>query len=77
MDCAEPITDRRTGQLVLDYLTDAVLGVKPSLQGSPHLTPDSSLLVTVNTRDRVKIVVQKVAGTSGVFINFFFGKIYI
>ena len=62
VDCAEPITHRRTGQLVLDYLTDAVVGVKPSLVGKPYLTPDSQLVVTVDTLARVKIVVQRVTG---------------
>ncbi|KAB7494853.1 Follistatin-related protein 5, partial [Armadillidium nasatum] len=60
MECAEPVTGRRTGQLVLDYLTDAVLTHKIELTGRPHTTPDSSLVVTVDTKDRVKIVVQKV-----------------
>lgn len=60
MDCQEPVTGRRTGQLVLDYLTDAVLSHKPSLTGEPHVVPDSSLAVTVDTQDHVKIVVQKV-----------------
>ena len=64
MDCQEPVTGRRTGQLVLDYLTDAVLSHKPSLTGEPHVVPDSSLAVTVDTHDHVKIVVQKVTGKS-------------
>ena len=64
MDCQEPVTGRRTGQLVLDYLTDAVLSHKPSLTGEPHVVPDSSLAVTVDTQDHVKIVVQKVTGQS-------------
>ena len=62
MDCEEPVTGRRTGQLVMDYLTDAVLGHKMALAGEPHVTPDSSLVVTVDTHDHVKIVVQKVTG---------------
>ena len=62
MDCAEPITERRTGQLVLDYLTDALLWVKPPLVGTPHLTPDSALLASVNTKGKVKIAVQRIAG---------------
>ena len=62
MDCAEPITGRRTGQLVMDYLTDAVLAHKTVLAGEPHVTPDSSLCVTVDIHDHVKIVVQRVTG---------------
>lgn len=62
MDCQEPVTGRRTGQLVLDYLTDAVLSHKPQLTGEPHVVPDSSLAVTVDTQNHVKIVVQKVTG---------------
>lgn len=62
MECAEPVTGRRTGQLVIDYLTDAVLSHKIHLTGRPHTTPDSSLVVTVDTKDRVKIVVQRVTG---------------
>ncbi|KAK8750543.1 hypothetical protein OTU49_014896 [Cherax quadricarinatus] len=60
MDCEEPVTGRRTGQLVLDYLTDAVLSHKTTLMGQPHVVPDSSLVVTVDTLNHVKIVVQKV-----------------
>ncbi|XP_042203130.1 follistatin-related protein 5-like isoform X4 [Homarus americanus] len=60
MDCHEPVTGRRTGQLVLDYLTDAVLSHKPTLMGRPHVVPDSSLVVTVDILKHVKIVVQKV-----------------
>lgn len=60
MDCQEPVTGRRTGQLVLDYLTDAVLSHKTNLMGRPHVVPDSSLVVTVDTLYHVKIVVQKV-----------------
>ncbi|XP_045617913.2 follistatin-related protein 5 isoform X3 [Procambarus clarkii] len=60
MDCHEPVTGRRTGQLVLDYLTDAVLSHKTTLMGQPHVVPDSSLIVTVDTFNHVKIVVQKV-----------------
>ncbi|XP_071516864.1 follistatin-related protein 5-like isoform X2 [Panulirus ornatus] len=60
MDCHEPVTGRRTGQLVLDYLTDAVLSHKATLMGQPHVAPDSSLVVTVDTENHVKIVVQKV-----------------
>lgn len=63
MDCQEPVTGRRTGQLVLDYLTDAVLSHKPQLTGEPHVVPDSSLAVTVDTQNHVKIVVQKVTGS--------------
>ncbi|XP_076032661.1 follistatin-related protein 5-like isoform X3 [Oratosquilla oratoria] len=60
MDCLEPVTHRRMGQLVLDYLTDAVLTHKMSPAGMPHVTPDSALVVTVDTKDRVKIVVQTI-----------------
>lgn len=69
MDCQEPVTGRRTGQLVLDYLTDAVLSHKPSLTGEPHVVPDSSLAVTVDTQDHVKIVVQKVTGLYKATVN--------
>ncbi|CAL4086805.1 unnamed protein product, partial [Meganyctiphanes norvegica] len=60
MECLEPVTGRRTGQLVMDYLTDAVLSHKSSLMGEPHVVPDSSLIVTVDTYEHIKIVVQKV-----------------
>ncbi|XP_066987831.1 follistatin-related protein 5-like isoform X4 [Macrobrachium rosenbergii] len=60
MECHEPVTGRRTGQLVLDYLTDAVLSHKTTLMGTPHVVPDSSLVITVDTLYHVKIVVQKV-----------------
>lgn len=63
------MTGRRTGQLVLDYLTDAVLSHKPSLTGEPHVVPDSSLAVTVDTQDHVKIVVQKVTGLYKATVN--------
>lgn len=69
MDCHEPVTGRRTGQLVLDYLTDAVLSHKATLMGQPHVAPDSSLVVTVDTENHVKIVVQKVTGGTFSVLN--------
>nr|CAI5850006.1 unnamed protein product [Callosobruchus analis] len=33
MECLEPVTNRPTGQLLLDYLTDSVIETKPTLSG--------------------------------------------
>ncbi|XP_030759224.1 follistatin-related protein 5-like, partial [Sitophilus oryzae] len=61
MECREPITKKPTGQLILDYLTDAVISTVPTLFGKPYLSPDSRKLVTF---DRAKagatLIVQEI-----------------
>lgn len=62
IECQEPITNRPTGQLLMDYLTDTVLGHKPNLLGRPTISPDSRHLVTLDKQDTgVTLVVQEIS----------------
>ncbi|XP_076348907.1 follistatin-related protein 5-like isoform X2 [Tachypleus tridentatus] len=61
LECIEPVTQRPTGQLVLDYLTDTVVSHKTNLFGQPHISPDSRYVVTLEkTNSSVIIVAQEV-----------------
>lgn len=61
LECAEPITDKPTGQIVLDYLTDTVLAHKVNLFGRPRVSPDSRRVVTLhNSNNSVIIVTQEI-----------------
>lgn len=63
MQCLEPVTGRPTGQLLLDYLTDTVVGTKPALSGIPFISPDSRKLVTLDRTDSgATLIVQEVTG---------------
>lgn len=63
MECEEPVTRRPTGQIVMDYLTDAVLSHKVTLLGQPHISPDSRIVVTVHReKTSVTLIVQHVTG---------------
>lgn len=63
ISCREPVTGRPTGQLVMDYLTDAILSTRPSMIGNPSVSPDSQLITTVDHRsDGVTLALQKVTG---------------
>lgn len=48
VECFEPVTNRPTGQLVLDALSDSVIYYKGDRFGRPYLSPDSRKLVTVS-----------------------------
>nr|XP_034186881.1 follistatin-related protein 5-like isoform X3 [Osmia lignaria] len=62
IECQEPITNRPTGQLLLDYLTDTVLVHKPNLLGRPTISPDSRHLVTLDKQETgVTLVVQEIS----------------
>ncbi|XP_076618582.1 follistatin-like 5 [Colletes latitarsis] len=62
IECKEPVTNRPTGQLLLDYLTDTVLVHKPKLFGRPTISPDSRHLVTLDKQDSgVTLVVQEIS----------------
>ncbi|XP_054002269.1 follistatin-related protein 5-like [Hylaeus anthracinus] len=62
IECREPVTNRPTGQLLLDYLTDTVLVHKPKLLGRPTISPDSRHLVTLDKQDTgVTLVVQEIS----------------
>ncbi|KAF5303953.1 hypothetical protein FQA39_LY01738 [Lamprigera yunnana] len=64
MECLEPITDRPTGQLTLDYLTDTVVSSKPGLPGIPYISPDSRKLVTLDRTEKgTTLIVQEVTQT--------------
>ncbi|XP_049818576.1 follistatin-related protein 5-like [Aethina tumida] len=68
MQCLEPVTNRPTGQLILDYLTDSVIATKPNLPGVPYISPDSRKLVTLDrTANGATIIVQEIAETGLVF----------
>lgn len=63
VECEEPITGRATGQILLDYLTDAVISQKAGLFGRPKVSPNSRTVVTLDRgRDGVTLVVQQVTG---------------
>lgn len=63
MQCLEPVTNRPTGQLILDYLTDTVVGTKPTLPGIPYISPDSRKLVTLDrTKSGATLIVQEITG---------------
>lgn len=63
MECLEPVTNRQSGQLLLDYLTDTVIAIKPSLPGTPFISPDARRLVTLDrTNNGATLIVQKVTG---------------
>lgn len=62
LQCEEPVTGRATGQLLLDYVTDAVLAHKPGLVGRPLISPDSRHLVTLDRQESgVILVVQEIS----------------
>ncbi|XP_023220936.1 follistatin-related protein 5-like isoform X2 [Centruroides vittatus] len=61
LECVEPITNKPTGQIVLDYLTDMVLQHKTNLFGQPRVSPDSRYAVTLErSNSSVIIVVQEI-----------------
>lgn len=65
MQCLEPVTNRPTGQLLLDYLTDTVIATKTTLPGIPFISPDSRKLVTLDrTENGATLIVQEITGTS-------------
>ncbi|XP_054711167.1 follistatin-related protein 5-like [Uloborus diversus] len=59
LECREPITDRPTGQVVLDYLTDTVIAHKSALYGRPHVSPDSRHVVTLERGDNSVVIVAQ------------------
>ncbi|XP_048519754.1 follistatin-related protein 5 [Dendroctonus ponderosae] len=63
MECKEPVTRKPTGQLVLDYLTDAVISTSATLFGRPYISPDSRKLVTFDrTPTGSTLIVQEIKG---------------
>lgn len=63
MECKEPVTRKPTGQLVLDYLTDAVISTSATLFGRPYISPDSRKLVTfARTSTGSTLIVQEIKG---------------
>lgn len=68
MECLEPVTNRPTGQLLLDYLTDTVVATKPNLPGVPYISPDSRKLVTLDrTESGATLIVQEITRESPQF----------
>ncbi|XP_049830071.1 follistatin-related protein 5-like isoform X2 [Schistocerca gregaria] len=56
VECEQP-----AGQLLLDYLTDAVVSHRAQVSGRPYVSPDSRAVVTLDRgRDGVTLVVQRV-----------------
>ncbi|XP_075233144.1 follistatin-related protein 5-like isoform X3 [Lycorma delicatula] len=69
VECEEPMTGRPTGQILLDYLTDAVISQKAGLLGRPAVTPNSRVVVTLDrASDGVTLVVQQVTETGLKFV---------
>ena len=69
IECQEPVTNRPTGQLLLDYLTDTVLAHKPNLLGRPTISPDSRHLVTLDKQvTGVTLVVQEISCNLELFL---------
>jgi len=63
IECEEPGTGHATGQVILDYLTDTVVNKKASVKGSPLVSPDSRVVVSIDkAADGVTLVVQQVLG---------------
>lgn len=63
MECREPVTNRATGQLILDYLTDTVIATKTNLPGVPYISPDSRKLITLDKSDnRATLILQEITG---------------
>ncbi|KAL5232841.1 hypothetical protein ACI65C_000251 [Semiaphis heraclei] len=61
IECEEPGTGHATGQVILDYLTDTVVNKKASVKGSPLVSPDSRVVVSIDkAADGVTLVVQQV-----------------
>ena len=61
IQCMEPVTNRPTGQLLLDYLTDTIIATNTKLFGIPYISPDSRLVVTLQLfNKRTKIIVQEI-----------------
>lgn len=62
------MTNRQSGQLLLDYLTDAVIGIKPTLPGTPYISPDSRRLVTLDrTHSGTTIIIQELSANGLIF----------
>lgn len=63
IECEEPGTGHATGQVILDYLTDTVVNKKITVRGSPLVSPDSRIVVSIDKAlDGVTLVVQQVLG---------------
>ncbi|XP_050056209.1 follistatin-related protein 5-like isoform X1 [Aphis gossypii] len=61
IECEEPGTGHATGQVILDYLTDTVVNKKTTVRGSPLVSPDSRVVVSIDkATDGVTLVVQQV-----------------
>lgn len=61
IECEEPGTGHATGQVILDYLTDTVVNKKATVRGSPLVSPDSRVVVSIDkAADGVTLVVQQV-----------------
>lgn len=67
LECREPITDRPTGQVVLDYLTDTVIAHKTALFGQPHVSPDSRHVVTLERGNNSVVIVAQQITENGKF----------
>lgn len=77
MSCREPITNRPQGQLLLDYLTDAVISTKAAFTGTPNISPDSRHIAIVDNAQKqhsiqdngVTIIVQKITRMHIILFN--------
>lgn len=70
VECFEPVTNRPTGQLVMDALSDSVVYYKGGRFGRPYLSPDSRKLVTVSHgSDGTTLLLLYVRGKGYTFDN--------
>ncbi len=70
VECFEPVTNRPTGQLVMDALSDSVVYYKGDRFGRPYLSPDSRKLVTVSHgSDGTTLLLLYVRGKVSTFDN--------
>uniref|UniRef100_T1IVU0 Follistatin-related protein 5 n=1 Tax=Strigamia maritima TaxID=126957 RepID=T1IVU0_STRMM len=58
------------GQLLMDLLTDSVLGHKPLLLGSPTISPDSRYIVTIDRRNTSVTIITQEISEYGVTFSF-------
>ncbi|XP_055704069.1 follistatin-related protein 5-like [Phlebotomus papatasi] len=69
--CIEPDTNTWRGQLILDYLTDSVMGTKPAIHGVARISPNSRHIVTtfVDNNAGTTLTVQQIT-SSGLQFSF-------
>ncbi|XP_059615041.1 follistatin-related protein 5-like [Phlebotomus argentipes] len=68
--CIEPDTNTWRGQLILDYLTDSVMGTKPAIHGVARISPNSRHIVSTFVNNAgTTLTVQQIT-SSGLQFSF-------